>query len=50
MSIQLVERLVKVYKTPHKCHRNILDSEKKFLKSVVNWIKNGEAADDCIDE
>ena len=26
MSVRLVERLVKVHKSPHKCHRGILDS------------------------
>ena len=41
MSLQLVERLVKVYKSPRQCHHNILDSEKKFLISVVGWIKTG---------
>ena len=41
MSIQLVERLVRVYKSPRKTHRNILDSEQKFLTTVVDWIKSG---------
>ena len=39
MSVQLVKSLVKVYKTPHKCHRNIRDSERKFLSSIADWIK-----------
>ena len=39
MSVQLVERLVKVYKSPHKSHRNIVDSERKFLHSVAGWMK-----------
>ena len=45
MSVQLVERLVKVHKSPHKCHRNIIDSELRFLWGVSNWMKrsgNGE--------
>ena len=42
MSVQLVERLVKVYKSPCKCYRNILDSEKKFLDNVVVWMKRDE--------
>ena len=45
MSVQLVERLVKVYKSPHKCHRNIKDSEKQFLKSVVEWMKRENQED-----
>ena len=39
MSVQLVERLVKVYKSPHKCHRNIKDLEKQFVKSIAEWMK-----------
>ena len=31
MSSALVEKIIKVYKKPHKAHRNILDSEKSFL-------------------
>ena len=45
MSVQLVERLVKVYKSPHKCHRNIKDSEKKFLKSVAEWMNREDRED-----
>ena len=40
MSCQLIERLVKVYKQPHKCHRNILDQEKRFLLNIVDCMKN----------
>ena len=39
MSVRLVERLVKVYKSPHKCHRNIVDSEQQFLRKVAGWMK-----------
>ena len=39
MSLQLVERLVKVHKSPSKSHRNILDSEMKYLRQVVRWMK-----------
>ena len=40
MSCRLVERLVTVYKSPHQCHRNILDTEHQFLNYVVNWMKS----------
>ena len=40
MSVQLVERLVKVHKSPHKSHRNILDLEMKFLRCVTGWMRN----------
>ena len=46
MSVQLVERLVKIHKSPHKCHRNIVDSELKFLKSVMAWMKKMNSGDD----
>ena len=36
MSLSLIERVVKKYKKRQKCHRNILDSESKFLNDVVN--------------
>ena len=49
MNVQLVERLVKVYKSPHKSHRNILDSETKFLSSVVSWMKSEEEIRAVID-
>ena len=42
MSIQFVERLIRVYKSPRKCHRNILDSEHKFLVEMVKMIKSGD--------
>ena len=42
MSLQLVERLVKVYKSPHKCHRSVLDTEKQFLDHVVDMMKRDE--------
>ena len=32
MSASLVEKILKVYKQPHKVHRNIADSEKKVFK------------------
>jgi hypothetical protein len=48
MSVQLVERLVKVYKSPHKCHRNILDTDIKFLQQVVGWIKDGNVVDRAV--
>ena len=35
ISCSLVERLIKVFKNLHKCHRNILGQEKKVLDSVV---------------
>ena len=40
MSCQLIERLMRVFKHPHKCHRNILDQESKFLESVVSIMKD----------
>ena len=46
MSQHLVERLVKVYKSKRKCHRNIFDSEHKFLSSVVDWIKRSSAIEE----
>ena len=39
MSCQLIERLVKVYKSPHKCHRNILDHEKRFIDDAAKWMQ-----------
>lgn len=39
MSCQLVERLVKVFKQPHKCHRNIYDQDWRFIDTVVGWMK-----------
>ena len=48
MSVQLVERLVKVHKSPHKTHRNILDSEQRFLKQVVEWVKVGDNVEEVI--
>ena len=39
MGVQLVERLVKVRKSPHKCHCNIIDSEMKFFKHISNWMQ-----------
>ena len=48
MSVQLVERLVKVHKSPHKCHRSILDTEMKFLKETVEWMRNGNSVDAAV--
>jgi len=39
MSCSLVERLVKKYKSPKQSHRNILDSETRFLNDVVALMK-----------
>ena len=39
MSCALVEKIVKVYKQPHKAHRNIADSEKGFLKAAASYMK-----------
>ena len=39
MSCQLVERIIKIFKQPHKCHRNIVDQDRKFLHSVAQWMK-----------
>ena len=36
ISCRLIERVVKVYKAPHKCHRCTMDQEFKFLNSVNN--------------
>ena len=36
LSLGLIERVVKRYKREQKCHRNILDSETKFLDDVVD--------------
>ena len=36
MSLSLIEQVVKKYKKRQKCHRNILDSETKFLNDVVD--------------
>ena len=49
MNVQLVERLVKVYKSPYKSHRNILDSETKFLSSVISWMKSEDEIRAVID-
>ena len=40
--VKLVERLVKVYKSPHKCHRSVLDTEKQFLDHVADMMKRDE--------
>ena len=40
MSCALVEKIVKVYKQPHKAHRNIADSEKGFLKCAAKYMKS----------
>ena len=37
MSSSLVEKVVRVFKAPKKCHRNIRDHETKLLKTVVDW-------------
>ena len=39
MSCCLVERLVKVFKEPQKCHRNIKDQDATFLKSIAEWMR-----------
>ena len=49
MSVRLVERLVKLHKSPHKCHRSILDSQMRFLKNVVSWMKDGSSVEAAID-
>ena len=38
-SYRLIERLIKVYKTPHRCHRNVMDQETRFINSVVKYMK-----------
>ena len=50
MSLQLVERLVKVHKSPRKSHRNILDSEMKFLRCVARWMKKRSGNGDGTEE
>ena len=35
MSCQLVERVLKLYKKRKRCHRNILDHEKRYLGEVA---------------
>ena len=50
MSCRLIERVVSLYKRPHRSHRNILDQEKKFLDdemkekrfvtNVVKWLRS----------
>ena len=39
MSSALVEKIIKVYKKPHKAHRNILDSEKSFLNAAAKIMR-----------
>ena len=39
MSSALVEKIIKVYKKPHKAHCNILDSEKSFLNSAAKIMR-----------
>ena len=39
MSSALVEKIIKVYKKPHKNHRNIADSEKRFLRKAASFMK-----------
>ena len=50
MSLQLVERLVKVHKSPRKSHRNILDSEMEFLRCVARWMKKRSGNRDRTEE
>ena len=40
MSSALVEKIIKVYKKPHKNHRNIADSEKRFLSKAASFMKS----------
>ena len=40
MSSALVEKIIKVYKQPHKVHRNIADTEKGFLKSAAAMMRS----------
>ena len=44
MSLSLIERVVKRYKKQQKCHRNIFDSESKFLNDVVDRMWNQSSA------
>ena len=37
-------------KSPRKCHRNVLDSEHKFLKAMVEMIKSGDVHHDDEEE
>ena len=39
MSSALVEKIIKVYKKPHKAHHNILDSEKSFLRAAAKIMR-----------
>ncbi len=51
MSCRLVERLVKIFKKPHKSHRNILDQEKRFINDATKWmiIYNNKAKANLLD-
>ena len=39
ISCGLVEKLVKTYREPKKCHRCIFDHEKGYLNSCVQYMK-----------
>ena len=45
MSCSLVEKLVKVYKEPKKCHRSVFDQDRGFLTSCVQYMKTRFATD-----
>ena len=45
MSCRLVERLIKVFKQPHRTHRNIIDQDSSYIDDiymdkVVDWMKS----------
>ena len=39
MSSALVEKMIRVYKRPHKVHRNIADSQKEFLNFAASRMR-----------
>ena len=39
MSSALVEKVIRVYKRPHKVHRNIADSKKQFLNFAASIMR-----------
>ena len=48
MSVALVERLVKVHKSPHKYHRSIFNSEMWLLNMAAGWTKNRQQKEEMI--
>ena len=39
MSCSLVERVIKIFKKPHSCHRNVYNYDRPFLDAVVGIMK-----------